>query len=224
MSALRQRTRRVHMSAHLRSTLLVAATFTLAGLGLHQAGAAVPAASFVPYGHPTRAYTHNSCRLDLKKYPIGQAIGVVGPCGNILTLQAEPPARLIHEQVPTTGWETWGTPPAVEKAQPDILTVETYEPLDVRLRRTSIVGGLEIEPKGNESATFTATFYDYEDTRGCLGNVLGTITRTIGGNQGARLFAINANPGFRCIRITSTEGAAYALAEIRMTLHHHHHG
>ncbi len=217
------------MRARFAAAFLLAATTAMAGLGIHQASASTHSGGssanmddFVPYDQPTPEYKQGSCRFKLERYPLGQGPPVTAPCNNILNFKTS--EQIIHERVPFTGWESWGSKPLVEKAQPDIITVDPYAQLDVRFRRTTEIGGLEIEPKDGATATFTATFYSSEDVPGCLGSVVGSITRTVQGNGGALLFGANYQPGFRCIRITSSDGAAYAIAEIRIGPHHHHHG
>jgi hypothetical protein len=206
--------------AHLVTAFFVTATSLVAGLGIDHAAASTHEDAFVPYDQPTSDYLADSCKMRLHRRPLGSPVVEDPTCGNIVNFKAPNPP--IHELVPFTGWLAWGRRPAVEKAKPDILTIDPYEDLVIRIRRTTVVGGVEIEPKDGATATFTATFYDLEDVPGCLGNVLGSITRTVHGNGGALLFGVNAQPGFRCIKITADGATPYAIAEVRVAAHVHH--
>jgi len=73
------------------------------------------------------------------------------------------------------------------------------------------VGGVEVEPDRFRTRMITVEFYSgYAGT----GTVLGTITREVNGNGGAKLFAASVEDRFFSIKVTSSSGG-FAIAAIR---------
>lgn len=170
------------------------------------------AKEFLPISQPTTDYTSATCAASITGD--GGNVGSIGVCGNIVSFDRT--NRLpVERQVPTDGWELWGTPPAVEDPTPGILVLDKYRRLRIDVRRPSKVSGVELEPKDDATATYTATFFSDE---GC-DDLIGKITRTVSGNGGAVLFAADTRPGVGCISVISRDEVAFAVAEIRVTPH-----
>ncbi len=110
-----------------------------------------------------------------------------------------------------TGFATWGTPPETEQAEPRVwfsdgatdVTFSFSSPLDV--------WGFEAQPNPFEVLDITVEFFD-----GAA--LVGSITRAVDGEGGARLFAAAADAGekFTSVRIFSE--ADFAVAQLRYNI------
>lgn len=109
------------------------------------------------------------------------------------------------------GWATWGSPPETEQDNPRVFWTQGVFSLEFGFSTPLTVWGFEAEPTPFAVFDVTAEFYNGA-------TLLGTITRPVDGNAGARLFAAIADPGdsFTSVRVTS--GADFAVAQLRYTL------
>lgn len=84
------------------------------------------------------------------------------------------------------GWMTWGSPPDTEGSSPRVVTdYETSSYTFTFSQRLSIFG-LELEGDPFDTQTFTAQFYDGA-------TLVGSFSRDIEGNAGARLLAASGS-------------------------------
>ncbi len=99
-------------------------------------------------------------------------------------------------------WATWSLPPESETSTPR--TLQTAYSVDFVFSTPLLIFGFEAEPNPFGPYDLTATFYNGAD-------VVGTITRTVDGNAGARLFAAQtADLMFTSVNATSSVDFAQA--------------
>jgi hypothetical protein len=173
------------------------------------AGFAVPArADFAPIVAPNAAYFAITTKLP---------VGVEGdPDVTSLTdgIQTAtffiPPNPIpnpmhIYDTAAAGGtWATWSSPPFSESDTPEVLG--TTPSLDIQLTNSSLVFGFEAEPNGFGTSFITADFFGG-------GIFRGSITQSVAGDGGARLFAGFSSMGIDDIRISSADD--FGIAQLR---------
>jgi hypothetical protein len=104
-------------------------------------------------------------------------------------------------------WGTWGSPPFTEGNTPHILYTQGADALEMTLSVPSGIFGFELNPNPFAVHTYTAQFYSGAE-------LVGSITRDISGDAGARLLAAQTNgPLFDRVVVTGT--ADFAIARVR---------
>lgn len=117
---------------------------------------------------------------------------------------------LMVRQVPTT-WASWSSPPNSESPTP-IVGWNTTTTLTVTLADGYLAGiaGMEIEPQQFAVHTITAVF------KNLAGVALLTITRSVDGTGGARLFATSCEEELiNRIDISTDDPTGFAIAKFR---------
>lgn len=109
-------------------------------------------------------------------------------------------------------WSFWGAPPATETSTPRVVFTNSTAPLTITLSAPVQAFGIEIEPDDLDSHLFTVAFRN--------GNtVTGTVSASIAGYAGARLFAVSGRTtgdSFTSVIITpDANSGGFALANVR---------
>jgi hypothetical protein len=104
-------------------------------------------------------------------------------------------------------WGTWAVPPFVEPGTPHILWTQGAQTLTMTLAVPSTTFGFELGPNPFAFHTFTAEFFSGA-------NLVGSITRQISGDNGARLMAAETQ-GAAFDRVVVTGTADFSIARIR---------
>lgn len=141
------------------------------------------AASILPFNSPDPSYLAATTLL-----PITAADGTP-----VSSLTAGPQtlnisAGSIALSVPGGGWDSWSAPPDAETSTPRVLANSTSFAVTLNLALGASIFGLEAQPNFPDFFTITADFYDGA-------KLLGSISRSITGDGGARLFAGQAVGG-----------------------------
>lgn len=110
-----------------------------------------------------------------------------------------------------SGWATWGSPPHTEQENPRVFWTQGATQLTFTFSKPIDVWGFEAQPNPFDVFDITAEFFNGA-------TLVGTITRSVDGNGGARLFAAIADFGstFTSVRVTSS--ADFAVAQLRYRL------
>jgi PEP-CTERM motif len=115
---------------------------------------------------------------------------------------------LVALTVPTT-WASWGSPPNTESAAPRVLWTNGFTSATLTFANSTTFG-FELQPNTSIPSSLTAEFFN-----GAVS--LGSITSSVDGNAGARLFAASTTTGaFDSVVITGTDD--FALAQVRYAL------
>ena len=168
-----------------------------------QTGAADTAAgAFRRIKRPNAKYTGGTCVIDLSAIADFTELEEVSGCGVTVNL-GEP---MVKRSVPGS-WATWGSPPFTETATPHVLRTHGPTTYNLTYSAKSKITGLEAEPSPFALWEISVSFLNAK------GEVKGTITRTLDGEGGARLFAARTR-GVKTVTITS--GADFAIAQLRV--------
>jgi hypothetical protein len=131
--------------------------------------------------------------------------------GGGLTIQF---SSLMRASTVGDNWASWGSPPDTESATPRVLWSgldDDFLPVTAitfLLSSAVSVFGFEAEPGPTDFHTLTASF----SSKGVLQQ---SISQTVNGNAGARLFAVSARPGELIDSITVTSDADWAAGQFR---------
>jgi hypothetical protein len=190
---------------NLRRRLLLAVSASVATLLFSAQGVF---AAFTTISNPDAAYLAATGKCDL-----GTVGTLTSSCTDANGLSATFSAPLSVLQVPGGGWATWSSPPNSESATPKVafyggtsLTVDESNVI-------SPIAGVELEPNIFATYTMTVDFYDYQ------GNLFASVSRSVGGFAGARLFAINSDAEVvaKLVITCGCGGGGWALAQLRAT-------
>jgi len=165
--------------------------------------AAANIATATPIDNPDQAYQANTTKIDISGLTFGDLYSSISD--DQLTVTFSVP--LVKAGPVPTGWATWSSPPFSEDANPDVLYSETNT-LEMVLSRPVRIFGFELEPAPFGAFMFTADFF-----RG--NQLVESITRTVDGNNGARLFA---RTGSLVDRVLVTGPSDFAIAQVRYQL------
>ncbi len=131
--------------------------------------------------------------------------------GGGLTIQF---SSLMRASTVGDNWASWGSPPDTESATPRVLWSgldDDFFPVTaITLLLSSAVSvfGFEAEPGPTEFHTLTASFF----SKGVLQE---SISQSVNGNAGARLFAARAHPGELLDSVTITSDTDWAAGQFR---------
>lgn len=110
-----------------------------------------------------------------------------------------------------SGWASWGSPPDTEQANPRVFWTQGVTDLTFTFSTPVDVWGFEAQPNPFSVFDITAEYFNGA-------TLLGTITRSVDGNAGARLFAAAADFGTSFTHVRVRSGADFAVAQLRYRL------
>lgn len=163
------------------------------------------ASSFTPIMNPDAAYLSSTQKVDFSGVPFGTELTSVTDGIQTVTFSS---AMNKRGPVPT-GWLTWSSPPFSESANPFILDAAGELVLTWTLARPSVIFGFELEPDPFRVVHFNVDFFSGA-------TLIGSVTRDVNGEAGARLFAAQTNGAFD--RVVITGESNFAVAQIRYAL------
>lgn len=160
-----------------------------------------------PISNPNSAYVNGTTLMSLSGYGIGDTVQVLSQGSQ--SIEFSP--TVVKSVVDPFNWETWGSPPATESTNPEILIHESITPLELKITQPVKTFGFELQGAEFNEATFLVTFFNNLDE-------IGSIERNVNGDAGALLFAGFApNIAFNRIVIQNPGGISggWAIANIR---------
>jgi hypothetical protein len=163
-----------------------------------------PVLALTPVVSPDAAYRTGTTLLGVPASPIA------------ITSVADPELHVTFSTalLPLTvgaGWATWGSPPDTEQSNPRVLWTQGSTSLTFTFSDVLTGFGFEAQPNPFGVYDITAEFFS-----GAVS--LGTITRSVDGNGGARLFAAAADFGDTISSVVVTSSADFAVAQLRYTI------
>ena len=170
------------------------------------AGFVAPArATFIPIASPNAPYLATTHLMPVAGTEFDPLISVTDGT-NTATFFVAPnpfPSALTIYDVGSV-WATWSSPPNSETATPRVLGATPQ--LEIQLTSSALVFGFETEPNGFATSFITADFFG--------GGILrGSVTQSVTGDGGARLFAGFSSLGIDHIFITATD--EFGIAQLR---------
>jgi hypothetical protein len=167
-------------------------------------GALPAAAQFLTFATPTSTYTGGTTVVSIPGANLSTT--------NTLTDGTETftfSNTVDVRTVPAGGWATWASPPNVESSTPKVLAITTgLTSFTITLSPPRATFGIEIEPN-NGTQPITLTYFNGATT-------LGTISQSIVGTSGARLFAASSSTPITSVSLTIPSGASgFAMAQFR---------
>lgn len=152
----------------------------------------IPAHAFTPISSPDSSYLASTTYIDIAAIP--DYTNVSSITDGTLTVSFVDPSSggalsMNKRTAPGVSWATWSAAPDSQRGASDTLPVLSSEGATaVRFNLSMPVStfGFEAEPNPFTVHTLTALFYD------ASGNLLGSISRDVSGNAGARLFAASS--------------------------------
>jgi hypothetical protein len=160
--------------------------------------------SFAPFEDPDASWTGSTTLIDISAILDGTDVQFV--TDGTLRVDFNTSMTKLRAGV---GWETWSSPPEAEVANPHVLFSAGATSVALTLSREVFAFGFEIEPNPHADRDFTVTFVLSSGP-----TTVGTITRTVNGNAGARLIAARSSVSFDKITIASS-GNDFAIAQLR---------
>ena len=159
------------------------------------------------FNNPAPAYLSKTCAINFTSIPDMTDVTSVTGCG----VRVRFSVPLEKRTVPDT-WATWASPPFTETATPRVLWTQAELAVTLTFSVRSVIAGVEIEPDSGIH-TINATF------RRLSGASLGTISRDVNSNAGARLFAGKVRSDKKAKRVktlTIESDGDFAIARIRV--------
>ena len=166
------------------------------------------ASTFTPITQPDAEYVASTTKIDISGLTYGSSYDSISD--GSLTVSFDNPLGKLGP-VPT-GWATWSSPPYSESANPDVLFTNGEYDLTMTLSQPCTTFGFELEPN-----PFTDEDYDVDFILMSGPTVVGTITMTVNGDHGARLFAGRVDGG-SFDKIVIEGSREFAIAQIRYAL------
>ena len=167
--------------------------------------AASARADFITIADPNAAYVANTNLMPVVGNEFDSVLSVddgVNSATFFVSPNPFPSALTIYDV--GSVWATWSSPPDSETATPRVLG--TTPQLEIQLASSALVFGFETEPDGFGTALITADFFG--------GGVFrGSITQSVAGDGGARLFAGFSSLGIDDIVINGTD--VFGIAQLR---------
>lgn len=168
------------------------------------AATAPASAQFSAISSPTGAYTGATTRIEIPGAN-GASLSSVSDGAMTLTFSTS----FQKATVGVSGWSTWASPPETETATPAVLAqYSTLASATITLSAPATTFGMEFEPNNFGAFDISVDFMNG-------GTVLGTVTRSVNGNAGARLFAASSTTPITSVVIRPSGGNGYALANFR---------
>jgi len=173
------------------------------------ASAVAAATTFTTFENPDASWTGSTTLIDISSIPNSSPVTAVTD-GN-LTVALSPTMTKAHANVdPDEGWDTWSDPPYSEVSSPHVLALYSGGSAELTLSKGVFAFGFEIEPNPFLFRDLTVTFILSSGP-----TTVGTITRTIHGEAGARLMAARSTTAFDKITISSSEPDGFAIGQLR---------
>jgi len=171
-------------------------------LSFFLAGQVNAAVTVIP--QPDAAYQASTTKIDVASVPDSTYLGFI--TDGTLTVTFSTP--LLKITVPS-GWATWSSPPNSESATPAVLWNQGGGSLTMDLSVPVTTFGFELEPDPFSTETFNVDFVFLNGP-----TVVGTISLSVNGFFGARLFAATTQDlPFDQIVINGTSD--FAIAQVR---------
>jgi len=164
-------------------------------------------AAFDIYPTPVAAYTDATCLFDLDRFQDFKSGSAITDCDG-LTLSS--PDTAEKRSVPNS-WGTWGSPPDTEGAEPDIIWTLGLSSFTINSAAPLSSFGVEAEPNPFEEHVISVSYYSGPDGSGDL---VGTISRAVSGDAGAKLFAASTDTPFQSVVISSD--VDFAFGQVRV--------
>ncbi|HDR4422857.1 TPA: hypothetical protein QCU60_004345 [Bacillus cereus] len=163
-----------------------------------------PCPSFTQITLPDAAYTSSTTKIDISSIPEFSDVGSISD--GIQTVTFSTPME--RRQVPNS-WATWSSPPFSENPIPPVLFTQGATTLTMTLSVPSRIFGFELEPDQFAPFEFTAVFLSG-------GTPVGSITQTVEGQAGARLFAAEIDCTCPAIdEVMVAGGDDFSIAQVR---------
>lgn len=169
------------------------------------AGSSPIPAALIEIPRPDADYLRATTKIDIASLPEFSIHTSV--TDGVQTVSFSTPMERL--QVPDS-WLTWSFPPESESATPAVLFTQFENSLTLELARPTSIFGFELEPNLFLVFSFTADFFSGAE-------LVGSITRSVDGFQGARLFAARSDgpPIDRITVSTAEDPFGFAIAQIR---------
>lgn len=163
-------------------------------------------AGIIPIAQPDSTYTTNTILLPI---PGNAGDSVNSLTDGVFTINLS--ATETIADVSVNGWSTWGAPPDTESSTPRVLHDPGYNPAATSITLSFSDGvqtfGLEAEPDPFSVHNITLDFYNGA-------TLLGSITRSIDGNSGARLLAGTSDGALITSAVLSSD-TDFAFGQVR---------
>jgi hypothetical protein len=159
------------------------------------------------FNNPAPAYLTKTCAINFSSIPDFTDVTSVTGCGVRVRFSVP-----LNKRTVPGSWATWASPPFTETATPRVLFTQDETAVTLTFSVRSVIAGVEVEPDAG-TRTIDATF------RRLSGASLGTISRDIDANAGARLFAGKVRSGKKPARVktlTIESDDDFAIARIRV--------
>ncbi|MED3090036.1 hypothetical protein [Bacillus toyonensis] len=165
-----------------------------------------PCPSFTQISQPDIAYQSSTTKIDISNVPEFTIVNSISDGIQTITFNSS----MQKLQVPSS-WFTWSSPPFSEASTPPILYTQGATALTMTLSVPSRIFGFELEPNPLTPFEFTALFLS-------RGTPVGSITQTVDGQAGARLFAAEIDCTCPAIdEVVITSSVDFAIAQVRYT-------
>ncbi len=165
-------------------------------------GASVCQAGIIQYTNPDASYTGATTLLPIT---VTNDTVVSSLSDGTLTMTISPSS--VAHTVPGGGWSTWSSSPYSETSTPRLLADYSSTSVWLNLSTPLFIFGFEAEPDPFGLYGITADFYNG-------GTLVGSITRTVEGSAGARLFAAQTTDlSFTSVHVTS--GVDFGMGQFR---------
>ena len=166
-------------------------------------GVAPSFAQFVTFATPTSSYTGGTTVMSIPGANFSTTSTLTDGTETLTFSSA-----LSVRTVPSGGWATWNSPPAVESHTPKVLFFNGQN-VTVTLSLASPTVGFEIEPNGPGTFSITATFFNGATN-------LGSIPLSINASSGALLAAASSATPITSVVVAAPAGAGgFAMAQFR---------
>jgi GH25 family lysozyme M1 (1,4-beta-N-acetylmuramidase) len=162
------------------------------------------ASTFTPITQPNTAYLASTTKIDISGLTYGSSYSSI--TDGVLTVSFDTPLERLA--VPY-GWATWSSPPDSESANPDVLYSMGQSDLTMTLGQPCTIFGFELEPNPFSNYDYSVDFIMMSGP-----TVIGTITMTVNGYFGARLFAAECD-GASFDRILINGDMEFAITQVR---------
>jgi hypothetical protein len=189
----------------VNSSVSVPAGWTLQVRGARTGGVAlnrVSPTAITQFENPTPEYIAATDLIDIS----GAADFTIHPSITDGTQTVTFSVPMEKRSVPGS-WGTWASPPFVEPGMPHILYTQGAQALTMTLALPSTIFGFELGPNPFAFHTFTAEFFSGAE-------LVGSITREISGDAGARLIAAQTQ-GASFDRVVVTGTADFSIGRVR---------
>jgi hypothetical protein len=155
--------------------------------------------------NPTPEYVNSTDLLEISQIPDLTPVTSVSDVVQTVTFSV----TMSKRSVPGT-WGTWGSPPFTEGNMPHLLYSNGATTVEMTLAEPSSIFGFELNPNPFSLETYTVEFYSGA-------TLVGSITRQIHGDAGARLLAARSD-GSAFDRVVVSGTADFGIARLRYAI------